>query len=172
MPRKRKTILSFYCDDTSPYGVGAKAFQTFLDYCAEQKIAGESSAILAGAATPWPASPNDEEQAFLKQVARAWDCGIGTHMEMMTHGGLFDFEANRKPEGAIHEGLWLHEPAVTREAVRALLRQHPRRGGPRRASSSPASPGRAAAARPARAGTPNCGPPATRSRTPPCGRRC
>ena len=45
-PRKRKTILSFYCDDTGPYVAGAKAFQTFLDYCAEQGIAGESSAIL------------------------------------------------------------------------------------------------------------------------------
>ena len=25
------------------------------------------------------------------------------------------FEANREPEAAIHEGLWLHEPAVTQE---------------------------------------------------------
>ena len=41
-PPPRKTILSFYCDDTSPYAAGAKAFQTFLDYCAEHGIAGES----------------------------------------------------------------------------------------------------------------------------------
>jgi hypothetical protein len=36
-------------------------------------------------------------------------------MEIMTHGALFDFEANRLKEGAIHEGLWLHEPGVTAE---------------------------------------------------------
>ncbi len=42
----KKTILSFYCDDTGPYGVGARAFHTFLDYCAEQGIAGELSLIL------------------------------------------------------------------------------------------------------------------------------
>ena len=42
----RRMALSFYCDDTSPYVAGAKAFQTFLDYCAEHGIAGESSAIL------------------------------------------------------------------------------------------------------------------------------
>ena len=33
----------------------------------------------------------------------------------MTHQGLFDFEANRQKEGAVHEGLWLHEPAVSVE---------------------------------------------------------
>jgi len=42
----RKTILSFYCDDTGPRVAGAKAFETFLDYCARQGIAGESSVIL------------------------------------------------------------------------------------------------------------------------------
>jgi hypothetical protein len=113
MARKRKTILSFYLDDTSPYRAGAKTFRTFLDYCAEQQIAGESSAILGGGGHSMARNPSREERAFLKQVARAWDCGIGTHMEVMTHGALFDFEANRAREGAVHEGLWLHEPAVT-----------------------------------------------------------
>jgi len=47
--KKRKMVLSFYCDDTGPYNAGAKAFETFLDFCAEQKIAGESSLILGGA---------------------------------------------------------------------------------------------------------------------------
>lgn len=115
MPTKpaRKTILSFYVDDTSPYVAGTKAFQTFLDYCAEHKIAGESSAILGAGGHSMAREPNDEEQAFLKQVARAWDCGVGTQMEIMTHGGLFDFDGNRTPPDAPHEGLWLHEPAVT-----------------------------------------------------------
>jgi len=122
MARKRKTILSFYLDDTSPYRVGVKAFQTFLDYCAERKIAGESSAILGGGGQSMARKPNAQERAFLKQVARAWDCGVGTHMEVMTHGGLFDFRANRRPEGVVHEGLWLHEPAVTQAAYERYFR--------------------------------------------------
>ena len=56
-----------------------------------------------------------EEAAFLKQVSRAWQCGIGTHMELMTHHGLFDFDANREGKAAVHEGLWLHEPGISVE---------------------------------------------------------
>jgi hypothetical protein len=33
----------------------------------------------------------------------------------MTHQCLFDFDAGRPKEGAIHEGLWLHEPGITVE---------------------------------------------------------
>lgn len=114
-PKPRRTVLSFYCDDTSPYVAGAKAFQTFLDYCAEQRIAGESSAILGMGGHSMCRQTTDEEQAFLQQVARAWDCGVDTHMELMTHQGLFDFDANRSKKDAPHEGLWLHEPNVTVE---------------------------------------------------------
>jgi len=112
-PRRHKTLLSFYCDDTSPYVAGAGAFRTFLDFCAEQGIAGESSGLLGAKGYCMTRHPSEEERAFLDQVQRAWKCGIGTHMELMTHRGLFDFEANREPEGALHEGLWLYEPAVT-----------------------------------------------------------
>jgi hypothetical protein len=114
-PRQRKTILSFYCDDTGPYVAGAAAFRAFLDYCAEQKIAGESSLILGMGGRCMTRKPTDEEHFFLKQVGRAWECGIDTHMELMTHRGLFDFEANRERKGSIHEGLWLHEPEVAME---------------------------------------------------------
>jgi hypothetical protein len=60
--------------------------------------------------------PSAEEQAYLEQVRRAWQCGIDAHMELMTHRGLFDFDANREPEGVVHEGLWLHEPEVAADA--------------------------------------------------------
>ena len=112
-PAGRKTILSFYCDDTDPYAAGAGAFRTFLDYCGEQRIAGESSLILGASRHSMTRNPSKEESAYLDQVRRAWNCGIGTHMELMTHRGLFDFGAGREPEEAIHEGLWLHEPATT-----------------------------------------------------------
>jgi len=42
----KKTILSFYCDDTNPYCAPPEAFKTFLDLCASEGIAGESSVIL------------------------------------------------------------------------------------------------------------------------------
>jgi hypothetical protein len=113
--QSRKMLLSFYCDDTGPYRAGAEAFEIFLNYCAEHRIAGESSVILGGAGRSMSRNPKDEEQAYLSQVRRAFECGIDTHMEIMTHGGLFDFEKNNIPEGAAHEGLWLHEPEVTVE---------------------------------------------------------
>jgi hypothetical protein len=111
--RRCRTILSFYCDDTSPYVAGAEAFRTFLDFCAEQHIAAESSCILGMNGHSMARNPNEQEQVFLRQVQRAWQCGIGTHLELMTHHGRFDFKANREPQDAVHEGLWLYEPAVT-----------------------------------------------------------
>jgi len=113
--KQHKTILSFYCDDTGPGSAGARAFRTFLDYCAEQGIMGESSVILGASGRSMTREPNDEEAAYLEQVRRAWMCGIDSHMEIMTHQGLFDFAANREPAGVVHEGVWLHDPSVTVE---------------------------------------------------------
>ncbi len=112
-PPRRKTLLSFYCDDTSPYVAGEGAFRTFLDFCAEHGVAGESSCLLGAQGYSLTRHPGAEEQSFLDQVRRAWKCGIGTHLELMTHRGVFDFEANREPDTVVHEGLWLYEPAVT-----------------------------------------------------------
>ena len=109
---KLRTILSFYCDDTSPGIAGARAFRDFLDYCAANGVRGESSVILGGEGASMARNPSAEQAAFLEQVRRAWDCGIDSHMEIMTHGDRFDFSANRAPEGAGHEGVWLYEPAV------------------------------------------------------------
>ncbi len=119
--RRRKTVLSFYCDDTSPYAAGAESFKQFLDFCSEQHIAGEASCILGMSGHSMARNPNEQEQAFLRQVQRAWACGIDTQMELMTHHGRFDFEGNREPEGAVHEGLWLYEPAVTADEYQRYL---------------------------------------------------
>lgn len=111
--QNNKMILSFYCDDTGPYAAGAKAFEIFLDYCEKNGIRGESSVILGSSGISMARKPNDEEKAYLNQVRRAYKCGIDTHIEIMTHNGLFNFMENRIPEGIIHEGLWLHEPDTT-----------------------------------------------------------
>ena len=111
-----KTVLSFYMDDTNPYVAGVEAFKRFLDFVAAEKIAGESSVILGYG---WEEHgllsrpKTDVQRAYIDQLHRAYECGIDSHMELMTHGGLFDFGAGRVPEGAQHEGIWLHEPNVS-----------------------------------------------------------
>jgi len=113
-----KTVLSFYCDDTNPYSAPPGAFETFLDFVSAEGIAGESSVILGyGAAEHGLLSrpTTDLQHAYIEQVQRAYACGVDSHFELMTHGGLYDFEENRVPEGAIHEGVWMHEPAISVE---------------------------------------------------------
>ena len=41
-----RTILSIYCDDTSPFTSPPGAFKTFLDFISAEGIAGESSVII------------------------------------------------------------------------------------------------------------------------------
>ena len=110
-------ILSFYCDDTNPYDAPPEALKLFLDFASAEGIAGEASVILgyqwAGHGLLSRPAMKDQE-AFLEQARRAYDCGIDTHCELMTHNGLFDFTRLEEPRGAIHEGLWLYEPAVSR----------------------------------------------------------
>lgn len=111
-----KTVLSFYVDDTNPYVAGAEAFKRFLDFVAAERIAGESSVILGYG---WEEHgllnrpTTDEQRAYIKQLHRAYECGIDSHMELMTHGGLFDFGTGSVPDGAQHEGIWLYEPRVS-----------------------------------------------------------
>jgi hypothetical protein len=115
--RQGKTVLSFYCDDTSPYGYPPDTFKQFLDFIAAEGVAGESTVLLGPGWEDHPLSrpTTDVEKAYVAQLPRAFACGIDSHMEVMTHGGLFDFDKGVAPEGAIHEGLWLWEPAVSVE---------------------------------------------------------
>jgi hypothetical protein len=114
----RRMVLSFYCDDTGPETAGVAPFRAFLDYCARHGIAGESSLVLGSGGRSMARDPSPLQREYLREVARAWECGIDTHMELMTHRGLFDFEGNREPPDAVHEGLWLNEPGVGFEDYR------------------------------------------------------
>lgn len=119
-----KTALSFYLDDTNPYVAGAGAFKTFLDFVSVNGVAGESSVILGyGVESHGLLSrpTTDEQRGYVEQLRRAFDCGIDSHMELMTHGGLFDFELGRVPPGAQHEGVWLHEPDVSLDAYESYF---------------------------------------------------
>jgi hypothetical protein len=113
-----KTILSFYVDDTNPYDSPPEGFKIFLDFVSDQGAAGESSLILG---YDWDAQGQighpltDVQSAYIAQVQRAFQCGIDTHCELYTHNALFDFQNNRMPAEAIHEGVWLFEPGVSFE---------------------------------------------------------
>ena len=119
-----KTILSFYVDDTNPHIAPPGAFKTFLDFVSTEGAAGKSSVIL-GYDWDWhghlkrPAA--DVEGPYIEQVQRAYGCGVDSHCELYTHSRRFDFQEKRMPDGAIHEGLWLYEPAVSVEAYESYF---------------------------------------------------
>jgi hypothetical protein len=111
--KRNKMVLSFYMDDTNPEIVKAQAFKYFLDYCHAYGIKGESSLIPGYNGESITDDPDDNGKFYIWQAKQAYEKGIDSHMEIMTHNTLFDFRNGRKNEGGIHEGLWLHEPAVT-----------------------------------------------------------
>lgn len=110
--KRNKMILSFYMDDTNPEIVKADAFKYFLDYCSGFGIRGESSVILGYNGKSIATDPNDNQHLYTWQAGQAHAKGIDSHMEIMTHSTLYDFKNERKNEGGIHEGLWLHEPGI------------------------------------------------------------
>ncbi len=112
---EKKMILSFYLDDTSPGIAGPEALGSFLKYCKAHRVKGESTVVLGYDGESIAINPDPAELKFLEYAAKSYESGIDTHMEIMTHHELFDFEAGRKNEAGIHEGLWLHEPDVTFE---------------------------------------------------------
>jgi hypothetical protein len=105
-------ILSFYMDDTNPRNVKAQAYKDFLDYCQDNGIKGESSLILGYNGKSLVQNPDDNQRLYIKLAKASYRKGIDSHMEIMTHGELFDFKAGKTNEDGIHEGLWLHEPGV------------------------------------------------------------
>jgi hypothetical protein len=110
--KRNKMILSFYMDDTNPEIVKADAFRYFLDYCNGFGIKGESSVIIGYSGESLNDYPDDNHRLYLWQSKQAYAKGIDSHMEIMTHNTLFDFNEGKKNEAGIHEGLWLHEPGV------------------------------------------------------------
>lgn len=119
-----KKMLSFYIDDTNPYGVSPELFREFLDFAEKEGIAGESSVILGircGEHGLLSEAKTDDQRTFLNLVQRASEMGIDAHMELFTHGGRFDFEKREIPEGVIHEGLWIHTADISVEEYEAYF---------------------------------------------------
>lgn len=111
--QRNKMILSFYLDDTNPEIVKAEAYKEFLDYCHANGIKGESSVIPGYNGRSLITEHDQNQLNYLEYAKDSWSKGIDSHMEVMTHNTLFNFESGIKNEGGIHEGLWLHELAVS-----------------------------------------------------------
>lgn len=119
-----KTFMSFYCDDTHPYSAPVEAFEAFIRFVTSEGIAGESSVILGAR---WaehgllsePAT--NDQRRFVELLHRSYDYGLDAHMELFTHGGLFNFDRREVPDGVIHEGLWLHTASYPVEEYEAYF---------------------------------------------------
>jgi hypothetical protein len=110
-----RMIISFYMDDTNPQIVSAAAFGEFVNFCEVNGVKGESSLILGYSGKSISSDTNENSQKYLQTARTAYDRGIDSQMEIMTHHEIFDFRKGEKPDSAIHEGLWLHEPGVKEE---------------------------------------------------------
>lgn len=118
-------VLSFYLDDTSPYCLSENPFKTFLDFVQGEGIAGEASfipAIMQPIFGTITRPTSGLQHAFLEQVQRAYQCGLDTHFELMTHDGLYDFDRGIIDPGSPHEGLWLHEPNIPVDSYERYFR--------------------------------------------------
>ena len=89
--QKKKMILSFYLDDTSPGIASAESLKIFLDFCKANGVMGESTVVLGYDGESMAVEPDSIEKKFLEYAAKSYESGIDTHMEIMTHHELFDF---------------------------------------------------------------------------------
>jgi hypothetical protein len=118
-----RTALSLFVDDThfEPHG----HFKTLVDFCAEQGVRGKVSLIsalnggLSCLATGQ--KPTDAEGDFLKHLSRAAAFDMDVHMELMTHGKLWDFASGRQRVTGPCEGIWLYDPDVPQAEFHAYL---------------------------------------------------
>ncbi len=109
-------ILSFYCDDTNPYGRPKDTYKKFVDYVRSSGIAGESSVILAYGYPDYGLLTRNldaAKEAFIEQVHISNAAGLDNNFELMTHKGIYDFSNNTVLDHP-HEGIWLEDPSKTK----------------------------------------------------------
>jgi hypothetical protein len=71
--QKRKMILSFYLDDTSPAIASPEALKTFLDYCKANGVKGESTVVLGYDGESMAYNPDSLESQFLKYASGSYE---------------------------------------------------------------------------------------------------
>jgi hypothetical protein len=118
-----KTAVSLFVDDThfEPHG----HFKTLVEFCAEQGVRGKVSLISAmngslGCLATGQKETNAEDE-FLKILRLAAESDMDVHMELMTHGKLWDFASGRQRSTGPCEGIWLYDPEVPQAEFHAYL---------------------------------------------------
>lgn len=124
-----RTRVSFFLDDVAPYTSGAPgregercpivatALIEVLDYIKACGLAGAISVIPGmGGLLTHPADAH--ERTFAEVVGRFGDYPVDAHMEIMTHGPLFEFSQMAPAEGGLTEAAWLDDHGVSVNACR------------------------------------------------------
>lgn len=124
-----RTRISFFLDDVAPYAsgvpgregqrgpIGADALVEVLDFLQAHGLAGAISVIpgMDGLLT----RPKDaHEHRFAEVIGRMGGYPVDAHMEIMTHGPLFDFSRMAPAEDGSTEMAWLDDASVSVEACR------------------------------------------------------
>ncbi|KYH41317.1 MAG: putative secreted protein [Candidatus Bathyarchaeota archaeon B26-1] len=120
-----RTAVSFYLDDVGPYvtefskegkpmhPVPVSALEEFAEFVKEQGLAGAVS-VIPGLNCLLTEPKNDLERDYAKFVGRLSTYNLDAHMEIMTHGPLFNFDEMKPIEGT-SEAEWLDDPNVPLE---------------------------------------------------------
>jgi hypothetical protein len=120
-----KTAISFYLDDVGPYvtefsqegqpkhPVSVSALEEFAEFVKEQGLAGEVS-VIPGLGCLLTRPKTDVERDYAEFMRRLSNYNLEAHMEIMTHGPLFNFD-EMKPREGISEPEWLDDPSVSLE---------------------------------------------------------
>ncbi|MDY7010897.1 MAG: hypothetical protein SVV80_09130 [Planctomycetota bacterium] len=125
-----KTVVSFFLDDVGPYATGAvgkekeltpidgDALKEFLEFLKAKGLAGAVSVIPGWTDALLTKPKNDHERKFAEAVGAFGDYPVDPHMEIMTHGRLFDFSKMAPFEDGRNEMAWLDDHSVSLDECR------------------------------------------------------
>ena len=125
-----KTFVSFFLDDVGPYATGAVgkkkeltpidggALKEFLEYLKDKGLAGAVSVIPGWVGSLLTKPKNDHERKFAEVLGTFKDYPVDPHMEIMTHGRLFDFSKMEPVEDGPNEMDWLDDHSVSLDECR------------------------------------------------------
>ena len=124
-----RTRVSFYLDDVAPYASGAPGWEgescpvdadaliEVLDYLRTHGLAGAVS-VIPGMYGLLTRTKDGHERKFAEVLGRLGNYPVDAHMEIMTHGRLFDFSRMGPAEGDLTEMAWLDDHTLPVEAYR------------------------------------------------------
>lgn len=106
---RARVMASFIVDDVyAATDAEAAAYLRFSEWVESAGLRGQASAML-GFARDASGRAVPTHPAFAKELARASSAHLEAHMEIFTHGRLYDFAADCMRTDGPHEGIWLRD---------------------------------------------------------------